>query len=111
IPAAGFTNQDPGGRTVPSFHYLTMCIEGMTPSWNESHHDVNWHNASADIGLNDGFVNQAAGFAGSNGYFDQRGVRAMGYFTSADLPYYYFMASQFAMSDRYFSPLPASTPP
>ena len=110
IPAAGFTNKDPGGQIVTSFHLQTTCMEAVTPSWNESHHDVNWHNASADIGLNDGFVNQAAGFA-TDGYFDQRGVRAMGYYTAADLPYYYFMATQFAMSDRYFSPLPASTPP
>jgi phospholipase C len=111
IPAGGFSNKDDGGRTVNTFHMLTTCIEAMTPSWNESHHDVNWHNASADIGLNDGFVNQAAGFARPNGFFDLRGVRTMGYYTSADLPYYYFMATQFAMSDRYFSPLPANTPP
>jgi phospholipase C len=55
-------------------------------------------------------VNQAAGFASFNGFFDQRGVRAMGYFTDADLPYYYFMATQFATSDRFFSPLPSGTP-
>jgi phospholipase C len=59
----------------------------------------------------DGFVNQADGFASFNGYFDQRGVRAMGYYNSADLPYYYFLATQFATSDRFFSPLQASTPP
>jgi phospholipase C len=111
IPAAGFTNKDPGGTPVASFHFQTMCIENVTPSWNESHHDVNWHNASADIGLMDGFVNQAAGYAVGNGHFDTRGVRAMGYYTAADLPYHYFMATNFATSDRWFSPLPASTPP
>jgi phospholipase C len=111
IPSGGFTNKDAGGRTVPTFHFLTMCIENTTPSWNESHHDVNWHNATADIGLMDGFVNQADGYASYNGFFDQRGVRAMGYYTSADLPYYYFLATQFATSDRFFSPLQSSTPP
>lgn len=111
IPAAGFSNNDPGGTPVQSFHFQTMCIDALTPSWNESHHDVNWHNAAADIGLMDGFVNQAAGFAVGNGLFDTRGVRAMGYYTSADLVYHYFMATQFATSDRWFSPLPASTPP
>ncbi len=110
IPAAGFTNQDKAGMNVPSFHYQTMCIEGTTPSWNESHFDVYTKDGSLDIGRNDGFVNQAAGFASFNGFFDQRGVRAMGYFTNADLPYYYFMATQFATSDRFFSPLPAGTP-
>jgi phospholipase C len=111
IPAAGFTNKDPGGLDVASFHYQTMCIEGTTPSWNESHYDVYTKDGSLDIGMNDGFVNQAAGFAGFNGFFDKRGVRAMGYFTEADLPYYYFMATQFATSDRFFSALPGGTPP
>src|SRR5947209_16649212 len=33
----------------------------------------------------------------------------MGYYDWTDLPYYYFMASQFAMSDRWFSPAPTNT--
>lgn len=110
IPAAGFTNKAPDGAMVSSFHYQTMCIENTTPSWNESHYDVNTNNASADIGMMDGFVNQAAGHASYQGFFDQRGVRAMGYFTQSDLPYYYSLATQFATSDRFFSPLPSVTP-
>jgi phospholipase C len=35
----------------------------------------------------------------------------MGYYTGDDLPYYYFMASNFAMSDRWFCPVLAETPP
>jgi phospholipase C len=35
----------------------------------------------------------------------------MGYYTDADLPYYYFMATQFATSDRFFSPILSRTPP
>lgn len=111
IPAAGFSNVAPGGQNVTSFHYQTMCIEQTTPSWNESHYDVYTNDGSLDIGRNDGFVNQAAGFSSFNGFFDQKGVRAMGYFTNADLPYYYFMATQFATSDRFFSPAPTGTPP
>ena len=34
----------------------------------------------------------------------------MGYYDESDLPYYYFMATQFAMSDRWFSPLMSNTP-
>ena len=111
IPAAGFSNVAPGGQMIPSFHYQTMCIEGTTPSWNGSHYDVYTKDGSLDIGMNDGFVNQAAGFSSFNGFFDQKGVRAMGYYTDADLPYYYFMATKFATSDRFFSPAPTGTPP
>src|ERR1022692_4451006 len=36
---------------------------------------------------------------------DTNGIRAMGYFDASDLNYYYFMASNFATSDRWFSPV------
>jgi phospholipase C len=35
----------------------------------------------------------------------------MGYYTDQDLPYYYFMTTQFATSDRFFSPILSRTPP
>ena len=34
----------------------------------------------------------------------------MGYYTSDELNYYYFMATQFAMSDRFFWPVPTNSP-
>jgi phospholipase C len=52
----------------------------------------------------DGFVYNAAKFAMDSGYTDTAGIRAMGYYDSSDLNYYYFMASNFATSDRWFSP-------
>jgi phospholipase C len=43
--------------------------------------------------------------------YDSLGRRAMGYYDGNDLPYYYFMASNFATSDRWFSPLPSNSAP
>jgi phospholipase C len=43
--------------------------------------------------------------------YDQMGRRTMGYFDSADLNYYYFMAQNFATSDRWFSPIPSNSIP
>src|SRR5690349_13950924 len=43
------------------------------------------------------------------GLHDLEGKRAMGYYTDEDLPYYYFMASNFATSDRWFSPVMAES--
>ena len=45
--------------------------------------------------------------AGSCGgdYTDPTGQRAMGYYDQDFLNYYYYMASQFAVSDRWFSPV------
>ena len=34
----------------------------------------------------------------------------MGYYDDTDLPYYYFMATQFALSDHFFSPVMTNTP-
>lgn len=35
----------------------------------------------------------------------------MGYYDGTDLPYYYFMASNFATSDRWFAPMPGNSAP
>src|SRR5207302_2364975 len=44
------------------------------------------------------------------GMHDTEGRRAMGYYTSYELNYYHFMATEFAMSDRWFSPVSTNTP-
>jgi phospholipase C len=53
----------------------------------------------------DGFVYSAAKFAIDSGFTDTTGLRAMGYYDWTDLNYYYFMASNFATSDMWFSPV------
>ena len=44
-------------------------------------------------------------------FFDTDGKRAMGYYNGNDLNYYYFMASNFATSDRWFHPVMTRTHP
>ena len=65
--------------------------------------------------LMDGFVHTAEGFAKSgsgDGLFtDTVGKRAMGYYDQTLLNYYYFMASEFAVSDRWFSPVSSKSTP
>ncbi len=105
-----------GTTTVPAYHLNTVCIENVTPSWDESRRDVSRYNPSSTTGPMDGFVYSAAHYAldenlnGGN-YTDTAGIRAMGYYTDRELPYYYFMATQFATSDRWFSPILSRTPP
>jgi len=98
---------------VTSFHLKTVCTENASPSWNESHVDWNFHD---QLGLDppaalDGFVFSAGHDARnySPSFNDVNGVRAMGYFDGNDLNYYYFMASNFATSDRWFHPLMSRT--
>lgn len=91
-----------------------MCLENPSPSWNESHRD--W-DASDPVAppppTLDGFVASAANDARQivPAMHDVNGMRAMGYYDGGDLNYYYFMASTFATSDSWFSPVLSRTPP
>lgn len=103
------TNPAFDGSIVHSFHLQTMCVENTSADWATSHIDFNRFNETSDTPTMDGFVVQAGAAAMGQGSKDTVGVRAMGYYTAADLPYYYFMASQFATSDRWFAPAPTET--
>jgi phospholipase C len=98
--------------SVKSFHLLTQCTENTSPSWNESH---NFWNIQDPVGLQPAKLNGYVKSAGHDGralkYFDSNGVRAMGYYDGTDLNYYYYMASNFATSDRWFSPVMSRTHP
>jgi phospholipase C len=110
---------DPTATPVPSFHMQSVCTEELSPFWNEAHTD--WNYAFSYPGtvdwLYNGFVQAGANDArqyplssnGGNPVNDVNGYRTMGYFTDADLNYYYFMATQFATSDRWFAPVMSRT--
>lgn len=97
---------------VTSFHMNSLCNENPSPFWNESHvdWDLNDYLGTSPAQLN-GFVKTAADIARQQSptFMDTNGVRAMGYFDGSDLNFYYFMASNFATSDRWFSPVMSRT--
>ena len=105
-----FNNNSP---TVSSFHMISMCAENPSPSWNEGHVDWNLSNPLSASAPLDGFVWAAAHDARNQQppFSDVDGVRAMGYYDGTDLPYYYFLASNFATSDRWFAPVMSRTQP
>ena len=90
----GAANPDGDGRRVRAFHEERYCIEDVSHSWNASHRQFNG-------GRMDGFVVTN----------DPDGERAMGYYDETDLPYYYALASTFAMADRFFCSLLGPTFP
>jgi phospholipase C len=102
---------DSASPAVKSFHLSTMCVENPSPSWNESHVDWNLANPTAAKALSNGFVHTAANSARQlvPHLTDVDGLRAMGYYDGNDLNYYYYMATQFATSDRWFSPAMSRT--
>jgi phospholipase C len=108
------------GPLIPAFHMQSACSENLSSAWNESHREFNLHNRSLPNGgpdVMDGFAFVEGHFASDSTLFgfgqfqDVTGKRAMGYYNQNDLPFYYFMASNFATSDRWFSPVPARTHP
>jgi phospholipase C len=109
------SNEDDEGASISPFKFTTTCIDDATSSWLESYGDVSpWTFATTrpiDMG---GFVHTAEDYdkncAASSGtcsgsFTDSTGARAMGYYDEGFLNYYYYMASQFALSDRWFSPV------
>ncbi len=85
-----FTNPDLGGAPVAPFPLASTCLEADPP------HQWDAMNAQWNRGSLDGFVRTAA-VGGSDGRY------TMGYYDEADLPFYYWLAKTFVVSDRYFS--------
>ena len=116
------TNQNDEGATFAPFKFATTCVDDETSAWLESEGDVyRWDFSTTRPITMDGYVHTqeafakncaAAGGTGCAGVFtDLQGKRAMGYYDQKYLNYYYYMASQFAVSDRWFSPMAANSIP
>ena len=97
VAPPGYSNPDTSGNRVFPMHATTTCIP----------YDPN-HQAQAialciDGGAMDGFVRNAALSTGSDGTF------AISFYDQTDLPYDYWVASTFALSDRHFAPMASGT--
>jgi phospholipase C len=114
------TNSDDEKTAYSLFKLKSTCIDDDSSDWLSSFGDVNRYNFQDTRPIYmDGFVHTAEGFANScaksgtcSGTFsDLTGRRAMGYYDQDFLNYYYYMASQFAISDRWFSPMASKSVP
>jgi phospholipase C len=110
------SNSDDEGQSFNLFKLSSTCVDDMSSAWLESYGDVNRYDFSVSRPiLMDGFVHTAEGFAkagaGDGSFTDTVGQRAMGYYDQNILNYYYYMASQFAVSDRWFSPVSSKSTP
>jgi phospholipase C len=118
---AKISNVDDEGAPFSLFKFASTCIDDETSDWLASYGDVNRYDflTTRPI-LMDGFVHNAEGYAkscaapGSGGscsgsFTDLTGRSSMGYYDQGFFNYYYYMASQFAVSDRWFSPVAAKS--
>jgi len=109
------SNEDDEGTSYSLFKFTSTCVDDMSSDWLSSYGDANRYNFLTTRPMKmDGFVHNAEGYANScvNGggscagsFTDTTGERSMGYYDEDFLNYYYYMASQFAVSDRWFSPV------
>ena len=112
--------EDDEGTSIKLFKLKSACIDDDSSDWLASYGDVNRYDflATRPIQMN-GFVHTAEGFAKncastgacSGSFTDLHGERAMGYYDQGFLNYYYYMASQFAVSNRWFSPVASKSVP
>jgi len=116
-PNVTLRNIHTGTHTKP-FHEATVCTENLTPAWDESHHDVALTGGDGAWTTTTTFTNSSFAmnnFLDTTGSvtqsFDPNGTRALGFYNQDDLPYYYDLATFFATSDSWHSPLLANTFP
>ncbi len=95
VPPAGWSMLDSAGHTVTPTHDSTQyCFDDTTHSWDGSHRE--WNN-----GANDGFVSAN----------DPNGARSLFYYDETDIPFYYALASTFAIADHFHCSLLGPTNP
>jgi phospholipase C len=92
-----YSNPDAQGNPVFPSHATTTCIP----------HDPGHQSASVLASINngtmDGFVLNAAQTSGTDGHF------VMWEYDDSDFPFYYWLASTFAIADRHFAPMASGT--
>ncbi len=112
----------PNSVHVKPFHEATVCTENLSPAWDEAHHDVAlaggdsaWANTTSPSFTFTNSMFSMNNFLDTTGsvtqQYDPDGTRAMGYYNQTDIPYYYDLATFFATSDAWHSPILANTYP
>jgi phospholipase C len=100
--SSSHSNRNHDGSITPQFKDRDLCTDDPKHDWNSAHMD--WNQGAMD------------GFVTVNDYSDQGGRRhlggrVMGYYDSSDIPFYYALANDFAIADKYFSSVQGPTFP
>jgi len=96
-----------GGRKVFAFHNTNRCVKpDLDHGWVGTHREANFANPNASLRhfRADGFVRQNDLTEQiDNGNESPLEDETMGFYTQAEIPFYYELAQKFAISDRHFS--------
>jgi phospholipase C len=109
------SNRDDDGSRVFAFHDPRRCvIPDLDHGWVATHREANFDNPNLAL-----FDFLANGFVRQNDITEQldNGVetptddQAMNFYNQSEIPFYYGLAQNFAISDRYFAPVLGPTFP
>ncbi len=107
---------NPKSQCFGVFHARTECIENLSPSWDETHYDMDlvgndWLNLTQNsVYKMDRFLDTTLS-GGTGDKYDPTHSRPLGYYDQTDLPFYYELATQFTTDDNWHSPIAANTVP
>src|SRR5204863_4407016 len=90
-PPAGYAQPDGSGGTVQPYRFTDLSTPDIGHSWNAVHSEI--HAGAMD------------------GFFTTDGAWAMGYYTAAELPFYYSLFQDSTLCGNYFCSLAGPTWP
>jgi phospholipase C len=92
----GLGNPDVDGTVIEPFRMDLRCVADPPHGWVSSREQVNG-------GANDGFVREHHETVVEDGFPAERAREVMGYHDRGHIPFYYGLADEFALCDRWFS--------
>ncbi len=105
---AGATNPDVDGAAVPWVHAAHPCTADTDHEWAGTHQEIDKGAMDGFVTTNDGWNEPAGGGADPTLY---SGARSMWWYDQSDIPFYYQLASTFALADHYHCSVPGPTWP
>jgi phospholipase C len=100
VAPAGVTQPDPSGKPIARFHDPDYCFEDTNHGWDAVHRQLMGNQFVITNGPPYDLEDHAPD-----------GVRAMSYYTEADVPWIYAAANAYAIDDRYFASVAGPTYP
>jgi len=101
------SNIDEDGHTVLAFHDTRRCVlPDLDHGWTATHQEANFNrpNNTFHETFSDGFVRvNDITEQPDNGVENATEDQTMNFYNQGELPFYYGLAQNFAISDRYFS--------
>jgi phospholipase C len=107
---ANASNVDSTGTSQPWTHAAHPCTLDTDHEWAGTHQDIDTGKMDGFAKVNDGFDKSALPATSTDPSL-WSGARAMWWYDQSDLPFYYQLASTFAVADHYHCSVPGPTYP